>query len=203
MNTFYITIPIIFALTACGGNGADGVANVDRIVVGAAVSDEVLQSRIGVLTDAYVDDYEAGNFASSVPVSGRASMSGAVLIGDPGIVDGTNLDTADVAGQIDISVDFATNEVDGIASNFHVIDGADFDGQLTLDATILRDTKAGIAGTMSGVLENAETGPSDLSFDIQGNFMGAGASGLVAGGTGRVIYDGDDIDALGLVFAAD
>lgn len=189
-------MPLAFSLAACGGS------NIDNIVVSDPISDDALNNRIGELADAYVNDYENGNFASAVPTTGRATMSGAILLGGPGIVDGTNLDVANVVGQIDVSVDFASNEVDGIASDFRFNDGTDIEGELILEADILRDGDAGIAGTLTGTLINDFDDPFTLEYDIDGNFMGAGASGLVAGGTGIETYLGNVYDA-GVVFAAD
>ncbi|MFT4743607.1 MAG: hypothetical protein ACI91Z_001582 [Yoonia sp.] len=81
-------------------------------------------------------------------------------------------------------------------------DGTDIEGDLILEADILRDGDAGIAGTLTGTLINGFDNPFTLEYDIDGNFMGAGASGLVAGGTGIETYLGNVYDA-GVVFAAD
>ena len=202
MNKIPFAFLLLLSFAACGGSSAS-IANVDRIVVGNAISDAALANRITTLSGRYFEDFEKDEFAASVPMSGNAKMRGAVVIGATSVHTRTNLDQATVLGQLDVSVDFATNDINGIASGFRDNLGGDMVGQLILDARILRDGDAGISGTLAGNLENSEVGPSDLAFNVQGNFMGPNAGGLFAGGTGTVKFGNNNISELSVVFAAD
>ncbi|WP_458790974.1 hypothetical protein [Yoonia sp. MH D7] len=55
---------------------------------------------------------------------------------------------------------------------------------------------------MIGTLGHSE-GSGEFNIDIDGNFMGTNASGLLAGGTGTAVYDDGDEDQVGVIFAVD
>ncbi|WP_458789999.1 hypothetical protein [Yoonia sp. MH D7] len=87
------------------------------------------------------------------------------------------------AGAIDMSVDFGSDEVDGIASNF--IDLADVSamtGTLVLYADIVTAATTGFVGTLEGDLTRGDT--VSVLIDVEGRFVGTRAQGIFAVGAG-------------------
>ncbi|MBS1304185.1 hypothetical protein [Loktanella sp. SALINAS62] len=125
------------ALSACSGGSA--------VTGGAAAAkalDPQVNSRLDFAEIATVakdvnDGYAAASITpkSLVPTTGRATYNGAV---------GGNLSvpgrTTDVAGLMQLGVDFGANRVGGTLGNFVTRDGAEIDGTLSVNNGVLNRT---------------------------------------------------------------
>ncbi len=203
MKKLFLAVPVALSLTACGV--AD--TNAEKVVVSDPISDDALGERMDEFASLYVNAHNNEEFSEIVPVSGVATMSGVVAMGGTDISHGLNLDDYYARGQIDVHVNFTTNEVDGIASNFSYYGGDSIDGELVLDADIIRGGDIDISGTLTGTLAGGfyidYDGAVDMAFDIEGQFMGTQADGLVAGAIGTATAQvGGRVETLDIVFAA-
>lgn len=87
------------------------------------------------------------------------------------------------AGAIDMSVDFGSDEVDGIASNFiDLEDDSAMTGTLVLDADIVTAASPGFVGALEGDLTRGDI--VSVLIDVEGRFVGTHAQGIFAVGAG-------------------
>ena len=189
--TFYkpmMILPVaLLALTACNG-GAGTSAQIDtspgsntdwtRAEI-AAVSEDIFQ---GVRN-------ESATAKSDVPLSGSAGYAGTMQM---------DIETArarsDVAGLIEMNVDFGRDRVSGAMGNFVEADGERITGTLGLQNGRLdrrvNSSEVAIFSDFGGCLTGADGERIDVDGDLSGGFAGRNVEYIGAELDGRVSVDG-------------
>ncbi|SEQ26453.1 hypothetical protein SAMN05428995_103402 [Loktanella sp. DSM 29012] len=147
------------ALAACSGGGGGGAVTGGAAAARALdpqVNDRLDFAEIAQVAEDVNDGYAAASITpkSLVPTAGRATYSGAV--GGALSVPGRS---TDVAGLMQLGVDFGANRVGGTLGNFVTRDGSEIDGVLTVNNGILNRTsnsqQVAIFGDVDGNLRSA------------------------------------------------
>ncbi len=134
--------------------------------------------------------------AASMPTTGRAEYEGVV-----GMAFGaapTDIATAQMLGEVDLTANFANGEISGEFDDFNTATGHELDGRLQVSKGIITGSgfTADIAGNLTaGSTSTPGTVPGAVSGSVSGEFLGTNAGAIE--GTGTATSTGG---TLGLVF---
>lgn len=180
--TRYVVPLALMSLAACNGAAVSEAPK---------PADPLTRTEIARISDDVFDGvrFETATPKHLVPTNGQAEYSGTLRadLVAPGV-------RSDIAGLIDMGVDFRTNRVGGIAGNFVESDGDRIDGVLTLRGGVLdrriNSREVAILSGLGGQLIGPGGERIDVDADLSGGFAGRDVGFIGAEFDGDAVVDG-------------